>query len=83
MRINTGGGDADRSRYGDHVNLPPISRPVRLNWTRHQLLQDVVSFASNLPEPRSELDVIVVRKEGTKQSHRDFCVGRSAVHRTQ
>ncbi len=80
--IDTGGGDADRSRYAVHVNLPPISWPARLNWTRRQPLQDVVSFASSLPEPPSELDVIVVRKEGA-QSHRVFCVGRSAVHRTQ
>ncbi len=85
LRFDTGGGDADRSRYADYVNLPPISRPVRLNWTcaRHQPLQDVVSFASSLPEPPSELNAIVVRKKGAKQSHRDFCVGRSAVHRTQ
>ncbi len=62
-----------------------LGHAVWLNWTcaRHQPLQGVVSFASSLPEPPSELDVIVVRKKGAKQSHRDFCVGRSAVHRTQ
>ncbi len=81
--IDTGGGDADRSRYAEQVNLPPTSRPIRLKWTSHQPLQDVVSFASSLPEPPSKLDVIVVRKEGAKQSHHDFCVGRSAVRRTQ
>ncbi len=82
LRIDTGGGDADRSRYADHVNLPPTFRPVRLQWTRHQPLQDVVSFASSLPEPPSELDVNVVRKEGAKQSHHDPCIGTFAVHRT-
>ena len=48
------------------------------------LPQDVVSFATSLPRlPRlpSELDVIVVRKEGANQSHRDFRVRRSVVHR--
>ncbi len=53
LQIDTGGGDADRSRYADHVNLPPTSRPVRLKWTRHQPLQDVISFTSSLPEPLS------------------------------
>ena len=45
------------------------------------LPQDVASFASNLPRLPSELDVIVVRKEGRNQSHRDFRVRRAAVHR--
>ncbi len=30
LRIDTGGGDADRSCYADHATLPPTSRPVRL-----------------------------------------------------
>ena len=34
--------------------------------------QDVASFASSLPRLPSDLDVIVVRKEGAAQSHRDF-----------
>ena len=41
------------------------------------LPQDVVSFAISLPRLPSELDVLVVRKEGD-QSHRDFHV-RTAV----
>ena len=45
------------------------------------LPQDVASFASNLPRLPSELDVIVVRKEGRNQSHRHFHVRRAAVHR--
>ena len=45
------------------------------------LPQDVVSFVSSLPRLPSELDVIVVRKEGASQSHRDFRVRRSVVHR--
>ena len=44
------------------------------------LPQDVVSFASSLPRLPSELDVVVVRKEGANQSHRDFRVRRAAVH---
>ena len=42
------------------------------------LPQDVASFVQSLP---SELDVIVVRKEGANQSHRDFRVRRAVVHR--
>ena len=45
------------------------------------LPQDVTSFVSNLPQLPSELDVIVVRKEGTNQSYRDFRVRRNVVHR--
>ena len=44
------------------------------------LPQDVASFATSLPRLPSELDVIVVRKEGANQSHRDFRVRRSVVH---
>ena len=45
------------------------------------LPQDVASFATSLPRLPSELDVVVVRKEGANQSHRDFRVRRSVVHR--
>ena len=45
------------------------------------LPQDVASFATSLPRLPSELDVIVVRKEGANQSHHDFHVRRSVVHR--
>lgn len=43
------------------------------------LPQDVASFANSLPRLPSELDVIVVRKEGAMQSHHDFRVRRSVV----
>ena len=45
------------------------------------LPQDLTSFATSLPRRASELDVILVRKEGTKDSHRDFRVRRSIVLR--
>ena len=45
------------------------------------LPQDVESFANSLPRLPSQLDVIVVRKEGATQSHRDFRVRRSVVQR--
>ena len=45
------------------------------------LPQDVASFATSLPRLPSELDVVVVRKEGGVQSHRDFHVRRSVVLR--
>ena len=47
------------------------------------LPQDVTSFASSLPRVPSELDIVVVRKEGANQSHRDFHdfrVRRAVVH---
>ena len=43
------------------------------------LPQDVGSFANTLPRLPSELDIIVVRKEGANESHRDFRVRRSVV----
>ena len=45
------------------------------------LPQDVASFATSLPRLPSELDVVVVRKEGGVQSHCDFRVRRSVVLR--
>ena len=45
------------------------------------LPQDVASFTTRLPRLPSEIDVIVVRKEGAGQSHRDFRVRRSVVQR--
>ena len=43
------------------------------------LPQDVGFFASTLPRLPSELDVIVVRKEGANESNNDFRVRRSVV----
>ena len=52
-------------------------------YTGHvvNLPQDVASFAQSLPRLPSDLDVIVVRREGANQTHRDFRVRRSIVHR--
>ena len=43
------------------------------------LPQDVGSFANTLPRLPSQLDVIVVIKEGDTESHHDFVVRRSVV----
>ena len=43
------------------------------------LPQDVASFVNSLPRLPSNLDVIIVRREGSAQSHRDFRVRRSVV----
>lgn len=43
--------------------------------------QDVANFANSLPRLPSELDVIVVRKEGAADSHHDYCVRRAIVLR--
>ncbi len=45
------------------------------------LPQDVTSFTSSLPRSPSQLDVIIVRKEGATGSHKDFRVRRSVVLR--
>ena len=45
------------------------------------LSQDVAPLVQSLPRLPSELDVIVVRKEGANKSHRDFRVRRAVVHR--
>ena len=45
------------------------------------LPQDITSFATSLLRLPTELDVIVVRKEGSNQSHRDFRVRRLIVLR--
>lgn len=43
------------------------------------LPQDISAFTNSLPRHPSNLDVIVVWKEGSNQSHRDFRVRRSVV----
>ena len=68
---------------GDAV-MPIVSVPQgQYGYSGHvvNLSQDVASFVQSLPRLPSELDVIVVRKEGANQSHRDFRVRRTVVHR--
>ena len=43
------------------------------------LPQDVSSTATSLPHLPSELDIVIVRREGSSGSHRDFRVRRSVV----
>ena len=43
------------------------------------LPQDVAAFANFLPRLPGEVDVIIVRKEGAADSHRDFRVRRAVV----
>ncbi len=45
------------------------------------LLQDMTTFVTSLPRHSNELDVLLVRKEGSSASHRDFRVRRSVVLR--
>ncbi len=66
--FNPGGRNAKFWCVAHHVTLPATSRTVRVQWTRHQ-------------PAASELDVIVVRKEGAANSHRDFRVRRSVMLR--
>ena len=41
--------------------------------------QDITSFVNSLPRSPSTLDVIIVRKEGAVETHKDFRVRRSVV----
>ncbi len=45
------------------------------------LTQDVSTFARSLPHHPHKLDVVVVRREGSAGTHRDFRVRRSVVLR--
>ena len=50
--------------YGGHViNLP----------------QDINTFVNSLPRSPSSLDVLIVRREGAAESHKDFKVRRSVI----
>ena len=55
----------------------------KLHYKGHviNLPQNVMSFAHRLPRLPSDLDIVVVRKEGADQSHCDFRVRRFVVHR--
>ena len=43
--------------------------------------QDVSSFINSLLRLPTDLNILIVRKEGSSDSHRDFCVRRSKVLR--
>ena len=45
------------------------------------LPQDVASFAQGLPRLPSDLDIVIVRKEGANETHCDFRVRRAVIHR--
>ena len=61
-----------------HDNLSPPARTVRIQGARHQ---DLSVFATRLPRLPSELDVMIVRKKGSNNTHRDFRVRRMVVQR--
>ena len=78
---NTGGGNVDFWCATDHVPVPTIPHG-QYAYSGHviNLPQDVASqFANSLPRMPSDLDVIVVRKEGAVNSHRHFRVRKSVV----
>ena len=62
------GGNADLSSHAHHVTLQTSSRAV--HWTCSQPSSG--SFTHNLPRKPSNLDVLVVRREGANHTHRDF-----------
>ena len=80
--LGTSWRDAYCNCYAHHVNLIPTTTwPYGYTGLVINLPQDVMSFANRLPRLPSNLSCMVVRKEGVDQSHRDFHVRRSVVHR--
>ena len=55
----------------------------QLGYSGHviNLPQDVASFVSSLPRHPSSLDLVVIRKESTAGSHKDFAVCTAVVER--
>ena len=76
---------ADPGRGDAVMPIVSVYRPPQgqYGYSGHvgNLPQDVASFVQSLPRLPSELDIIVVRKEGANQSHRDFRVRCAVVHR--
>ena len=75
--FNSGRRNVDFCHFANHDTLPSTSWSIWLQWTCHQ--PTISSFANSLPRLLSDLDVIVVRKEGTAQSHHNSRVRRSWV----
>ena len=68
----------------EEVLISPIMSVYRLpqgqfGYSGHviNLPQDVASFVDTLPRMPSQLDIVVVRREGNAGSHKDFKVRRS------
>ena len=78
---NTSRRDAALGCDANYVHLPAATGQYGYSGHVINLPQDVASFSNTLPQLPSELDVIIVRKEGTDQSHRHFHVRRSVAHR--
>ena len=53
----------------NYVHLPAATGQYEDSGHVINLPQDVAAFSNTLPQLSSELDVIIVRKEGTDQSH--------------
>ena len=80
--IVTGGRNAHLCCDAYHVHLSVLPHG-QYSYSGHviNLPQDVVSFASILPRLPSQLDVVVVKKEGSSHTHQDFRVRRAVVQR--
>ena len=80
--FNTGGGNVNICCATDHVSITRLPHG-QYSYSGHviNLPHYVGSFGNSLLRLPSELDIIVVRKEGATQSHRDFRVRRSVVLR--
>ena len=64
---------------GEEMLIAPIMSIYRLPQGQYgygghiiNLSQDVASFTHRLPRLSSELDILIVRKQGANHSHQDF-----------
>ena len=71
---------------GEEMLIAPIMSIYRLPQGQYgygghviNLPQDVASFTHRLPRLSSELDILIVRKQGANHSHQDFRVCRAVV----
>ena len=70
------------------LRVLPIMSVYRLPYGQYgysghilNLPQDITSFINSLPRCPATLDLVIVRREGSTTSHRDFKVRRSVVLR--
>ena len=71
--------NADISGDTNNDNLPAPSWSVCYRGHVINLPQDLTTFATSLPRLPKELDILIVRKEGSDCTHRDFRVRKSVV----
>ena len=79
--INSGCRGANFWCATHHIAVSTTTWTMQYTYSGHviKLPQDIASFANALPRLPSELDMIVVWKEGAANTHHDFRVRRGIV----